>query len=210
MNWEDLKGKFLVLDGPDGCGKSTQIQVLSEFIGKQGIETFVARDPGGTRIGERIRQILLDSDNGEMSVRCEALLYMASRAQLYRQGIVPALQQAKCVLCDRWFSSTYAYQAVAGGMGADLVLKLAETALQRTWPDLTIIIDVPSDQGLSRVGRTPDRMEGKPLEFHRQVRQAYLDLARWRNDVQVVDGAGSVEQVHQRICEVIIKEYVNS
>lgn len=199
----------MVLDGPDGAGKSSQLQLLSGILTEQRLELTTVRDPGGTRIGEQIRHILLSKDNGEMSVRTEALLYMASRAQLYSEVIAPALDRGKCVLCDRWVSSTYAYQAVAGEAGARMVLQLAETALERTWPDLTIIIDLPCKVGLERVGNSLDRMESKGLAFHQRVREAFLDLAQRRADFRVVDGTGTVEQVHQRVLEVVA-DYVNS
>lgn len=209
MDRQRLEGKFIVLDGPDGAGKSTQVRLLSEFIERQGVVTLTVRDPGGTRIGEQIRQILLDRSNGDMSGRCESLLYMASRAQLYHECIRPALAEKKCVICDRWVSSTYAYQAVGGGVGTETVLKLAEISLERSWPDLTIIIDMPSRVGLERLSDTPDRIEEKPLEFHQQVRQGFLDLAQNRRDFRIVDGTDTIGQVHQRLCEVILA-YVNS
>jgi len=209
MNWEQLKGKFIVLDGPDGSGKSTQVQLAQDFIVQKGLETLAVRDPGGTFIGEKIRQILLDKSNGDMSVRCETLLYMASRAQLYHEQIAPALARQKCVISDRWISSTYAYQAVAGQIGPEFVLQLAQIALERTWPDLTVIIDLPSEIGLSRLDEAPDRMEQKSLAFHRRVRRAFLDLARTRSDFRVVDASGTIAEVHSRICEVLA-DYVNS
>jgi len=208
-SWDKLKGKFIVLDGPDGAGKSSQLQLLSEFLSEQQLENLMVRDPGGTRIGEQIRKILLSKDNGEMSVRTEALLYMASRAQLYGEVIAPALERQKCVLCDRWISSTYAYQAVAGSAGAQMVLQLAEAGLERTWPDLTVILDLPSEVGLARVGHSPDRMENKGKAFHQKVREAFLELAQTRADFRVVDGAGTIEQVHQRLREVMAG-YVSS
>ena len=143
-----------------------------------------------------------------MSVGCEALLYMACRAQLYSEIIKPALKEKQCVLCDRWVSSTYAYQAVAGKIGGQTVLNLAEISLERTWPDLTVILDLASEIGLQRVGDRPDRMEQKPVEFHRQVRDAFLELARDRDDFRVVDGAGTIEEVQLRIRKVI-RDYVN-
>ncbi len=209
MSWQRLKGKFIVLDGPDGTGKSTQVEALVDFLKHKGVESITARDPGGTSIGEKIRHILLDNQNGEMSVRCETLLYMASRAQLYHEYIAPGLKNNMCVICDRWISSTYAYQAEAGNIGAEMVLNLAQVALERTWPDLTIIIDIPSELGLARVGKSPDRMEQKPWEYHRHVRQAFLDLARSRSDFRIVQGEGAISQVHQRICEVL-QQYVDS
>ncbi|MBN1766230.1 MAG: dTMP kinase [Sedimentisphaerales bacterium] len=198
-----MRGKFIVLDGPDGCGKSTQIRLLKDVLKNSGVPVLVVRDPGGTMIGERIRQIILDDHHTEMSIRCEALLFMASRAQLYHQCIGPALKDNMCVICDRWVSSTYAYQAVAGRLGADYVLNLADTALERTWPDLTFIIDLPSDIGLERLGATPDRMEQKPAQFHQQVSTAFVELARRRHDFRIIDGSGTIQEVHEKIREEI-------
>jgi dTMP kinase len=209
MNWDRLKGSFIVLDGPDGSGKSTQLKLLCDVLEGEEIAPLVLRDPGGTAIGEQIRGVLLDTANEGMSSRCEALLYMASRAQLYEERIAPALAGGRCVLCDRWVSSTYAYQAVAGEVGAEAVLALAEVSLERTWPDLTIIIDIDSEVGLSRVGSAPDRMEQKPESFHRLVRDAFLELAGTRDDFRVVDGVGSAEEVHGRVLEVVC-DYVNT
>ncbi|MBN1436396.1 MAG: dTMP kinase [Sedimentisphaerales bacterium] len=200
-----LKGKFLVLDGPDGAGKSTQITLLKELLDAKSLSTTALRDPGGTVIGDQIRQILLNPDHAEMSVRTEALLYMASRAQLYSEKIAPALASQQCVLCDRWLSSTLAYQAVAGRIGTDAVLNIARASLERTWPDLTIIIDLPSEAGMDRLGPQRDRMEQKSANFHRRVRQAFLDLAQSSKDARfaVVDGAASPQEVHSRICDAI-------
>ena len=210
MNWEKVQGKFIVLDGPDGCGKSTQVRLLAEVLEQTGIETISLRDPGGTNIGEQIRQILLRNDNQAMSVRCEALLYMASRAQLYEESIKPALAAGKCVICDRWLSSTYAYQAVAGKIGVEWLEQLAAASLERIWPDMTIIIDVPSETGLQRVGPIPDRMDEKSADFHQRVRQAFGDLARTHRGFGVIDGTGTIEQVHRRVLELIENEYVDT
>jgi len=209
MNWDPLKGRFIVLDGPDGSGKSTQIKLLHDVLQAHHLIPLLLRDPGGTDIGEQIRKILLDPANTAMSPRCETLLYMASRAQLYHEKIAPALQQGKCVLCDRWISSTYAYQAVAAKVGSQNLLALADVSLERTWPDLTIIIDLPSDAGLARVGSSPDRMEQKPQDYHRRVRDAFLELARDRDDFRIVDGAVSIDEVHRRILKVL-SDYVNT
>ena len=210
MKWDKLQGKFIVLDGPDGCGKSTQVRLLAKALEQTGIETLSLRDPGGTDIGEQIRHILLRNDNQAMSVRCETLMYMASRAQLYEENIQPALAAGKCVLCDRWLSSTYAYQAVAGKIGVEWLEQLAAASLERIWPDLTIIIDVPSEIGLQRVGPAPDRMEEKSANFHQRVRQAFRDLARTHQRFIVIDGSGTIEQVHRRVLELIESEYVHS
>ncbi len=203
MNFQSLKGKFIVLDGPDGCGKSTQVKLLSELTTANNVDTITVRDPGGTQISEQIRDILLSNDNIDMSVRCEMLLYMASRAQLYSEVIKPALEAQKCVISDRWVSSTYAYQAVAGRIGPQTVLQIAETALERTWPDLTIVVDIPAETGLKRIGDSPDRMENKPLAFHQAVRAAFNELAKIQDNITTIDGTGTIEQNHQQIMQTI-------
>ncbi|MFQ6036401.1 MAG: dTMP kinase, partial [Sedimentisphaerales bacterium] len=140
MNNENLKnkfrGKFIVLDGPDGCGKTTQTKLLADWLQKQGVPIVSFRDPGDTTIGEKIRKILLSHEHSTMSTAAEVLLYMAARAQLWQEKIVPALKENKCVILDRWLSSTCAYQGYAGGFGMRNVINIAETCLERTWPDL--------------------------------------------------------------------------
>jgi dTMP kinase len=202
MDFKQLAGQFIVLDGPDGAGKSTQVQLLADAMGKQGVGCITVRDPGGTTIGDQIREILLSNQNAAMNSACEALLYMASRAQLWSEVIGPVLAAGKCVIADRWVSSTIAYQAVAGRLGTDEVIRIAEASLERVWADLTVIIDLPSERGLERVSEA-DRMENKGQKYHRQVRQAFVDLANEREDFLVVDASGTIDQVHQRICEVM-------
>ncbi|MHC5162504.1 MAG: dTMP kinase [Planctomycetota bacterium] len=140
-----LRGKFLVLDGPDGCGKSTQTRLLSEWIAEQGVDVVSYRDPGTTLVGEKIRDILLDVAHEGMGDNVEVLLYMAARAQLWKEHIALDLAAGKCVLMDRWLSSTCAYQGFAGGFGIDKVIKIAADALERIWPDVTIVLDVDTE-----------------------------------------------------------------
>jgi len=153
--------KFIVLDGPDGCGKSTQSAMLASWLAENGIDTESFRDPGATAIGEKIRQILLNPDHIAMSTPAEVLLYMAARAQLWTEKIAPALKKGKCIVLDRWLSSTCAYQGYAGGFGMDKVIKIAADSLERTWPDLTIILDVDLETASHRLNRALDRMERK-------------------------------------------------
>jgi dTMP kinase len=199
---KELAGKFIVLDGPDGAGKSTQLALLAEKLEAGGLTVCRLRDPGGTEIGNRVREILLDRAHETMSVECELMLYMASRAQLAHELIRPALSAGQCVLCDRFISSTIAYQG-AGGADVDTIRRIGKAAVGETWPDLTIILDVDAAAGLSRVGNAPDRIEAKGAEFHGEVREAFLKQADGPDCVVVVDGSGSIEQVHQRIAEAI-------
>jgi len=200
---EKLKGKFIVLDGPDGCGKSTQAGLLVDWLRDSGVETSRFRDPGDTAIGERIRDILLNPEHLAMNTRTELLLYMAARAQLWGEKIGPALDDNKCVVLDRWLSSTCAYQGHAGGFGADKVIGIAEDCLERVWPDLTIILDVDLDTAATRLDRQLDRMEAKGDGYHSQVREGFLQLARDREDFFVVDASAGVETVRKAVIEEI-------
>lgn len=196
-----LAGRFIVFEGPDGSGKSTQFRRLIELCRAQGLTVCEVREPGGTAIGERIRDILLDPIHAEMSLRCEMLLYMASRAQLVEQTIRPALARGELVLADRFISSTLAYQGAAGGLPESEIYAVGEAACgprptrspeaesesskTRTpsphascWPHLTIIFDVDERTAQSRLNPLLDRMEQKGAEFHRKVRAGYLDQAR--------------------------------
>jgi len=175
---EKLAGKFIVIDGPDGAGKTTQVDMLAEFLGAAGVDLCRVRDPGGTAIGDKIREILLDRSHDQMSVECELMLYMASRAQLARQVIRPALSAGRCVLSDRYISATIAYQG-AGGANTAAVATAARIAVGDTMPDLTVILDVEAETGLARAAgaRRTDRIESKDVEYHRKVRQMFLAQA---------------------------------
>ncbi len=222
-----LRGKFIVFDGPDGCGKSTQHKRLEDTLIAGGHEVISCRDPGGTQIGERIRSVLLDHDLSMMDVNCETLLFMASRGQLIAEIIRPELDAGKTVLCDRFVTSTCAYQGAAG-YDPRRVIELARFAINECWPDVTVVIDIDSVTGFERIGRKPhhagknrrksagegtlisgathDAMEARPIEFHRRVRQLFLDLHEYYpTPVLTVDGAGDVEAVHQRIVECLLR-----
>lgn len=199
----DLIGKFIVLDGPDGCGKSTQARLLAEWIRAHGIEVVGFRDPGDTAVGEKIRDILLDPEHIALGPRAELLLYMAARAQLWQDKIAPALAAGACVVMDRWVSSTCAYQGYAGGLGIETVISIAADALERTWPDLTIILDVDEATAAARMNRQLDRMEQKGRDYHKEVRQGYLKLAREYNRVLLLDAAAPIEAIHDSILSLI-------
>ncbi len=200
-------GKFIVLDGPDGCGKSTQVKLLAQWLQRQGAATKTFRDPGDTAIGEKIRGILLNPEHIKMSTATEVLLYMAARAQLWLEKIAPALEQKKCVILDRWLSSTCAYQGYAGGFGNNQVIQLAINSLKMPWAELTIILDVDLETAANRLSGQPDRMEAKPRKYHLKVREGFLLLAKGRKDFVVVDGAGGIETVHEKVIEVVEKMF---
>lgn len=202
-----LQGKFIVIDGPDGCGKTTQTKLLVDWIKGQGaaVETF--REPGGTAIGEKIRQILLNPEHIAMSTAAEVMLYMAARVQLWNEKIAPALKENKCVVLDRWLSSTCAYQGFAGGFGIDKVIKIARDCLKRPWPDLTIILDVDLKTAAKRLKKDLDRMEQKGDGYHQKVREGFLELAEDRKDFVVIDAADHIEIVHKQVINTIEKMF---
>lgn len=199
-----LDGRFIVLDGPDGCGKSTQVRLLAQWVEDRGVATAGFRDPGTTVIGEKVRDILLSPAHKAMTTPTEVLLYMAARAQLWAEAIAPALEQGRCVLLDRWLSSTCAYQGYAGGFGIDKVVAIAADSLERAWPDLTVILDVDQITAAGRLNRELDRMEQKGADYHAKVRQGFLKLAEDREDFAVVDATQSPETVHQAVLEAVM------
>ena len=206
----NLRSKFIVFDGPDGSGKSTQFRKFSEYVHSYGIETCEVREPGGTPIGEKIREILLDPANDEMVLRCEMLLYMASRAQLAEERITPALMDGQLVLVDRFISSTLAYQGAAGGLEEEDIMSVGKFAIQDKWPQLTVIFDVDELTAQHRlVGKSKrkkhlettqmslfsDRMELKGADYHRNVRQGFLDQAEADPEHYLVIDATKKEEV---------------
>ena len=206
---ETLAGKFIVLDGPDGCGKTTQTKLLVGWLNEQGVDVVAFREPGGTAIGEKIRRILLNPDHVAMSTPAEVMLYMAARVQLWQEKIGPALKENKCVILDRWLSSTCAYQGRAGEFGADNVIKIAEDCLERPWPDLTIILDVDLPTAAKRLNRDLDRMEQKGNDYHQKVRQGFLELAKNRKDFVILDASADIETVHKKVVVVVERVLIN-
>lgn len=195
------RGIFITLEGADGSGKSTQAELLAEVLFARGREVVRLREPGGTPISEKIRALLLDPANAEMSPECELLLYEASRAQLTRQVIEPALARGAVVLCDRYYDSTYAYQA--GGRGLDETLVRQSNVLGSCGrvPDRTLVLDLDPALGYARATAAgADRMEAEGLAFQERVRAAYLRLASEEPArVRVVDAAGEKGAVTARL-----------
>jgi dTMP kinase len=171
-------GLFLVFDGTEGSGKSTQARLLANRLTDEGVEPILTRDPGTTEIGERVRAILLDPREVDMAMRCEMLLYMAARAQMMQQIIGPALATGKIVICDRFVSSTLAYQLGGDGLTAADIRQVGEVAIRGRWPDLTVLLDMPAEKSLARVKGPKDRIEQRSLEYHQQVRKNYLAQAK--------------------------------
>jgi dTMP kinase len=180
-----------VFDGPDGSGKSTQMRRFLGACARTSPRVCEVREPGGTRIGERIREILLDRSNDEMKVRCEMLLYMASRAQLVEERIRPALLRGECVVADRFVSSTMAYQGTAGGLDLESIAQVGRIATGELTPDGVVVFDVDADAASRRLSPLLDRMEAKGRAFHARVREGYLEQARlWPHEYVVIDASG--------------------
>lgn len=199
------RGIFITLEGADGCGKSTQAELLAEVLLARGREVVRLREPGGTPISEKIRALLLDSANAEMVPEAELLLYEASRAQLTRQVIEPALERGAVVLCDRYYDSTYAYQA--GGRGLDETIVRQSNVLGSCGrvPDRTLVLDLDPAIGYARAtAGGADRMEAEGLAFQERVRAAYLHLADEEPArVRVVDAAGEKDAVTARLASAL-------
>ena len=199
--------RFIVLDGVEGCGKSTQAALLAQHLRQSGQEVVVTHEPGGTAAGEAIRTLLLDSDL-DMSALTEAFLFCASRAQHLQDTILPALEAGKVVVCDRFSSATAAYQGYAGGVGLDRFEELDRITTGGCKPDMTVVLDMDPAVGRKRrelaAQGAPDRIERKPDEYHRRVQEGFLEYAR-RLGPQgaVVNADRSVEEVHQAILQVL-------
>ena len=174
---KQLSGRFVVFDGPDGSGKTTQLQRVAAMARSYGLAVCEVREPGGTEVGERIRSILLDPVFDEMTLRCEMLLYMASRAQLVEQLILPALNDGQFVLADRFLSATIAYQGAGGGLGMDTIASVGKVAVGDGWPDLTLIFDVDQKTAHERMTSSLDRIEQRDKAYHQRVRDGFLEQA---------------------------------
>jgi len=201
--------RFIVLDGVEGAGKSTQLARVAEALRAAGEDVLVTVEPGGTPVGEAIRALLLAPDYPQMTPLTEALLFCASRAQHVQQVIRPALAEGRLVLCDRFSAATFAYQGHAGGVGEELVVALDEAATGGLVPDMTIILDLPPEEGLRRKfgdgpGDTADRIERNELEFHRRVRAGFHAYARRCPDrTAIIDAARSEDEVFAAICAAL-------
>jgi dTMP kinase len=198
------RGLFIVFEGGEGTGKSTQMKLLRDWLAQEGREVVETREPGGTAIAERIRQILLDPMSKDMDPKTETLLFAASRAQHVAEVIRPALDRDAVVLSDRYVDSSIAYQGLARGLGEDDVLHLNVWATDELLPDIVVLLHLDPETGLNRAGRG-DRMEQEDMAFHQKVADAYLHLAReYPSRFTVVDASGSVEQVHAQIRTAIL------
>ena len=200
------KGKFITIDGVEGAGKSTQIQFICDYLAEKGIDVVLTREPGGTDIGEKIRHLLLSKETGNMHADTELMLMFAARCEHVHNKIIPELAQGKWVLSDRFSDSSYAYQG--GGRGLDIkrIEQLDEWSMQGFAPDMTLLLDVPVELGMSRVESRgeKDRIENEQLDFFERVRQAYIDRSNAFPDrIKLIDSSQSVEHTSAQIRQIL-------
>ena len=199
------KGFFITFEGADGCGKTTQIKLLDEYLQNKGYRTLLTREPGSKGLGIKLREILLNYD-GEVSPTCESFLFLADRAQHVDCIIKPALKDGIIVLCDRHTDSTVAYQGYGRGLDLDQIHELNKIATSGLKPDLTIVLDVDVETSQKRVGTEKDRMESAGIEFFERVRNGFLKIAEQEPErVKVVDSKQTIEEIHKQIVELIKK-----
>lgn len=199
---------FISFEGPEGAGKTTILKLIAEKCEEQGIEVLTTREPGGSKIAEKIRSIILDPEHIEMDSRTEALLYAAARSQHFAEKIAPALEEGKFVLCDRFIDSSLAYQGVGRNLGVDAVHDINVFAIGDQMPDFTILFDLEPEVGLARInansGREINRLDVESLAFHQSVREAYLQLAeKYPNRIRVVDASKSVDDVVDDVWRIL-------
>ena len=197
------KGLFITFEGGDGCGKTTQIKLLDEYLRDKGYKTLLTREPGSVGLGEKVREILLNYD-GEVSAVCESFLFLADRAQNVDCIIKPALEEGTIVICDRHTDSSVAYQGYGRGLDIERINMLNNIATSGLKPDLTIVLDVDVETSQARVGSEKDRMESAGIEFFERVRQGFLEIAKQEpKRVKVVDSKQSIEEIHKQILELV-------
>ena len=193
------RGQFITLEGIEGSGKSTQIRAIASYFRREKKKYIVLREPGGTKISEQIREILLAKKNSKMVAESELLLYLAARAQIVRETIEPSLKKGINVICDRFFDSTMAYQGYGLDMDKKEITRLIEYATGGLSPDLTILLDVPVSVGLKRAGNT-DRIEARSSRYHNKVRRGFLDIAKKnKKRIKVIDGQSDKKSISEEI-----------
>jgi dTMP kinase len=201
------EGFFITFEGIEGSGKTTQIRLLADYLQNKGYEVLVSREPGGTPLGEKIRNLLLDPQYDFMDYRTEILLYAADRAQHVKEKIKPALGKGKIVISDRFADSNLAYQAAGRGLDYEMVYQINDWVIDSTWPDLTFILDIDIKEGLNRARAQSSEAEGDRLErevdeFHQRVRDAYLQMAE-KERFALVNAGESIENVQKNIENII-------
>jgi dTMP kinase len=203
-------GLFLVLEGGEGVGKTTQARLLARWLKEAGVPHTLSREPGGTPVGEAIRRVLLEERELEMPAETELLLMLAARAAFVREVVRPALERGEVVVADRFEYSTFVYQGVARGIGIERTRELNAFAAGGTAPDLVLVLDVPADEGRDRqrrVGKEADRIEGEGTEFLERVHRAYRALAAADPNAELVPAAADVEEVHGAVLRILAHRF---
>ncbi len=199
------KGLFITFEGTDGCGKTTQIELLKRYLEEKGYKVVLTREPGAKGLGEKLREILLNYD-GDVSSNCESLLFLADRAQHIDMLIKPAIERGEVVLCDRHTDSTVAYQGYGRGLDLNQIKMLNDIATNGVKPDMTFVFDIDIETAQKRVGKTKDRMESAGIEFFKRVRQGYLEIAKSEPErVKVLDATQTIETIANQV-----KEYIDT
>lgn len=194
---------FITFEGADGCGKTTQLELLAQYLKDEGKEVITTREPGAKGLGEKVREILLNYD-GEVSDRCESFLFLADRAQHIDMIVNPAVESGKIVLCDRHIDSSVAYQGYGRGLDIERIDKLNMIATNGKRPDLTLVFDIDIDTSMKRVGVEKDRMENAGNEFFNRVREGYLELAKQEPQrIKVLDATKSIDEIHKSVIKII-------
>jgi dTMP kinase len=200
-----MKGKLITFEGSEGSGKSTQIDLAQRYLEAKGMDVLFLREPGGVMISEKIRNILLDTATVGMSDECETLLYMAARAQLVEEVIIPALKDGKVILCDRFLDSTVAYQGYGNGINIAKIKRIGAFATQGYAPDLTFLFDLDVHEGLARINRPKDRIENRNIDYHNRVKKGYLAIAKLEpSRVKVINATKSKDEIQS-----IVKKHLN-
>lgn len=201
-----MNGKLIVFEGPDGSGKTTILKKVNEKLTDEGYKLTLVREPGGTDISEKIREIIIDNDNINMAAKTESLLFAASRAQLVEEKLRPALANGEIILCDRFVLSSLLYQGVGRGLGVDEVKAINDFAIGDIKPDLTIFFNIDYKTALlrKRANFSADRLENEDFDFHKIIFDAYLDIAdRYKDDIKQVDATRSIEEVSTDVLKLI-------
>ena len=203
------KGLFITFEGADGCGKTTQINMLKVYLENQGYQVVLTREPGAKGLGEKVREILLNYE-GAVSDRCESFLFLADRAQNIDIIVNPAVNEGKIVLCDRHIDSTVAYQGYGRGLDIGRIKMLNNIATNGRKPDLTIVFDIDVETSMQRVGKNKDRMESAGIEFHNRVREGYLKIAKEEPErIKVVNSIQTVNDVFEEVKKIVNKYLSN-
>ncbi len=194
------KGIFITLEGPDGSGKSTQLRYIKEFFADKHDQIVFTREPGGTLIGEKIREILLCNSHTQMCDRTEALLFAAARAQHVEEVIIPALDEGKVVICDRYVDSSIIYQGYARNLGED-VRMINEFSTRRLKPDLTILFMIKPSESIDRLSRkgSPDRLDEETLDFHKRAYDAYLEMSKREERFRIIDASKAIVETRKSV-----------